>query len=57
MMRASPVEMRKALESVQAMKAAGLLFVPIPVLDDNDGDELRSQMMARLERLAEEGEE
>jgi hypothetical protein len=34
MNRASPVDMRKALEIVQALKDAGILFVPIPVLNE-----------------------
>ncbi len=32
MSRASPVDMRKALETVQALKDVGILFVPIPIL-------------------------
>ena len=34
MNRARPVDMRKALETVQALKDAGILFVPIPVLNE-----------------------
>lgn len=30
--RASPVELRKALEAAQAMVKAGILFIPIPVM-------------------------
>ena len=34
MNRARPVDMRKALEIVQVLKDAGILFVPIPVLNE-----------------------
>jgi hypothetical protein len=34
MNRASPVAMRKALEISNAFAKAGILFVPIPVLDE-----------------------
>lgn len=54
--RASPVAMRQALESVNAMRAAGLLFVPMPVLDEADGKVLLEQMMERLEKVTQEAE-
>ncbi len=51
MERAAPLEMRKALEVVQAFKEAGLRFVPVPVLDDNDYDKLSSDVLRRLEEI------
>lgn len=44
MERCSPVEMRKSLEVVESFKNAGIRFVAIPVL--NDDDYLDKQIMA-----------
>jgi hypothetical protein len=43
--------MRKALEAVENMKKAGLLFVPMPVLSEADHAELLQDMMRRLEDM------
>jgi hypothetical protein len=53
MKKAIPVEMRKALEAVNAYKQAGILFVPIPVLDDADHVALIEQASAKLEKIVE----
>ena len=46
--KANPVEMRKALEVVQGLKAGGILFVPIPVIGEKDKDELLGELDRRL---------
>jgi tagatose-1,6-bisphosphate aldolase len=53
MNKATPVEMRKCLVAVEALKMAGVRFVPMPVLSDKDNDELCEQMRDRLEKLEE----
>lgn len=55
-MRANPVEMRKALQAVDTLKMAGLLFVPMPVLNEEDGMKLLAEMMQRLETAIQEAE-
>lgn len=40
MERCSPTKMGKALKVVEAMKKAGLEFVPVPVKDDDHREEL-----------------
>lgn len=55
-MRANPVEMRKALQAVETLKMAGLLFVPMPVLNEEDGVKLLAEMMQRLEAAIQEAE-
>lgn len=50
-MRASPVQMRKSLEVVDALKRAGVWFVPIPVLDDAEFNERISEMANKLEEI------
>lgn len=57
MKKASPVEMRKALEAADAYKQAGILFVAIPVLDDVDHVLLLEQAAAKLEKIAEMSEQ
>lgn len=51
MEKATPVEMRKCLVAVEAFKKAGIKFVPMPVLDDDDQDALADQMKERLEKI------
>lgn len=56
MMRATPVSMRKALEAARVYAESGLLFVPMPVLNDSDHAELVAQAGERLERMAQQQE-
>ena len=49
--RCGPVQMRQMLEAVDAMRQAGLAFVPIPVLNDRDRANLYATMSARLESI------
>lgn len=56
MNRASPSELRKSLEAARAMVQAGILFVPMPVLSQQDHAELANQMQNRLDTMAVEAE-
>lgn len=56
MNRASPIDLRKALEMVNVMVKAGILFVPMPALSDADHANLVAQAADRLEQIAEEAE-
>lgn len=49
--RANPVEMRKALKAVEALKKTGVLFVPMPVLSEADHAKLLQDMMRRFEGI------
>lgn len=51
MNKATPVEMRKCLVAVEALKMAGVRFVPMPVFSDADNDELCEQMKERLGKI------
>lgn len=51
MQRATPVQMRKSLEAVEAFKKAGLWFVPMPVFDEDDFNSRVAEMAAKLEEL------
>ena len=60
MNKASPVDLRKAMETATALMKAGVLFVPIPVVDGaTDHAELIFKLEKRLELMVEraEGEE
>lgn len=52
MNRASPVELRKAMDTALALMKAGILFVPMPVRDHIDHAQLVGQCTDRLEALA-----
>ncbi len=51
MKKATPVEMRKALETVEALKKSGINFVAIPVVDDSDYNYLVGLLMSQLEKM------
>lgn len=57
MNRASPVELRKAIEAAQAFVKAGILFVPIPVMDEQDHEDLKFKLHARMYKLMADAEE
>jgi hypothetical protein len=52
MNRASPKDLRNALEVANSMVKAGILFVPMPVLDQADFAALGRQSAERLEQMA-----
>lgn len=54
MMRATPVSMRRALEAVRLYADHGILFVPMPVLNESDQADLIRQVDERLEKMAQE---
>lgn len=56
MMRASPAELRKAIEAANVMVKSGILFVPMPALHPEDLATLQAQAMIRLDRLVENAE-
>ena len=53
MNKASPVEMRKALEVVDCLKKQGIYFVPIPILSEGDRQLQLRRLGMRLNKLAE----
>lgn len=57
MQKASPVDMRKALEVVEVYLKAGLLFVAMPVLDAADHESLKLQSQHRLEQIIDAAEQ
>jgi len=52
--RASPVEMRKTLEIVDEFKKAGIKFIPIPILSEDDSKLLGAIMLKQMEQLDKE---
>lgn len=57
MNRASPVELRKAMAAATAYTKAGILFVAVPVLNEDDQIELIESVDVRLGRLISQDEE
>jgi len=51
MKRASPADLRKALELAHELVAAGVLFVPMPVTGKTDHADLVEQAAQRLEKM------
>lgn len=56
MNQASPIDMRRALEMVAALRSAGILFVPIPVADAEEAARRVEEAQERLEQIAQEAE-
>lgn len=56
MNRANPKDLRKAMEAAHLYTKAGILFVPVPVMDSADHAALLEQAADRMERLAQEAE-
>lgn len=57
MERAKPADLRKAINAANVYLKAGLLFVPMPVLNDADHAELVRQADQRLDQLIQESEQ
>ena len=51
MQRATPVQIRQSLEVVETLKKAGIRFVPIPVLNEEDFQTLISDLQYRLVKI------
>lgn len=56
MNRASPVQLRKALESAKAMVMAGIMFVPMPVADEDEKIRRVNEANDRLGQMAQASE-
>jgi len=54
MNRASPIEIRKALELANTLARAGVLFVAIPLLDEKDKADLGWLIERQMDRLEKE---
>lgn len=57
MNRASPADLRKAMEIAQLLLRAGIDFVPVPVLDQEQKDAAVADLNRRLEILNKKGTE
>ena len=51
MQRATPLQMRKSLEIVEAFKKTGLWFVPMPVFDEDDFNSHVAKITEKLEEM------
>jgi len=51
MNKASPVDLRKAMDATDALVKAGILFVPMPVLGPTDHKELIKRASERLQAI------
>ena len=54
MKRANAVDLRKAKYLVEEFVRAGIDFVPIPVIDQDDKNELAMDLQRRLEKIEKE---
>ena len=57
MKRANAADLRKAKYLVDEFVRAGIDFVPIPVIDQDDKNELVMDLQRRLERIEKEASE
>lgn len=53
MNRANPADMRRALEMVEAMKTAGIMFVPVPVFSDDEAKQKLKEVLDILGKIEE----
>ncbi len=56
-LRATHQEMRKSLEVVELFRKAGVMFVPVPVTDEEHAKQLTKDLMdslVKLEKLSEQ---
>lgn len=51
MTRAHPADLRDAIMMAQSFVKAGVLFVPIPVLDADDAQRLGVMALERIEKM------
>ena len=51
MRQASHIDLRSAMDAAHVMAHVGIMFVPMPVLSDEDAAELKAEAYARLETL------
>ena len=49
--RVSPVKLRSALDAAHTMASVGILFVPVPVMSDEQATDLYQQTAKALEQL------
>lgn len=56
LLRARPVEMRSALEIVDVLRRAGVLFVPMPVRTADEHARLLEGVVQQLDEMANESE-
>lgn len=56
MKRATPVQLRQPLEAAHALAKAGITFVCVPVMSENDHSDLMHLAKQRLGQLAERAE-
>lgn len=56
MNRASPVDLRKCLESAHGLAHIGIRFVPIPVATEEEFRALSAELSRKLEQMAVEAE-
>lgn len=51
--KANPSDMRRALEMVEAMNAAGIMFVPVPVFSDAEAKQKLKEVLDILDKMEE----
>jgi phenylacetate-coenzyme A ligase PaaK-like adenylate-forming protein len=49
--KASPAQMRKSLEIVEAFKQSGIMFVPVPVLNETELNAMTFLANSKLEEI------
>lgn len=49
--RATPVQLRKALEIANLFAKTGIRFVPIPVADDSEYNQRMREAIAKLDQI------